>query len=84
MKKPLLISRKLLTMVEASAMLDSRLRPTNASNWLVDTRRRTTHYRDRGVHVPIPIKHCGVWHYPIEEIERVIAELDAAKARKGP
>jgi hypothetical protein len=74
----------LLTMVEASAMLESRLHPTNASNWLVDTRRKTHHYRDRGIVFPRPVKHRCAWHYPIEEIERVMAELDAAKIRTGP
>jgi hypothetical protein len=81
---PVFISRKLLTIVEASAMLESRLRPTNASNWLTDGRRKIRHYQDRGVVHPNHVKHNGVWHYPIEEIERVMAELDAIKARKGP
>jgi hypothetical protein len=84
MKKPKPVSKKLLTMIEAAARLESRLRPTNASNWLTDGRRKTRHYRDRGVVYPKHVKHDGVWHYPIDEIERVIAELDAIKARKGP
>jgi hypothetical protein len=80
---PKLTTRKLLTIVEASAMLESRLHPTNASNWLTDTRRKTPCYHDRGVTFPKGVKHNHVWHYPIEEIERVIVELDAVKARTG-
>jgi hypothetical protein len=83
MKAPKPISRKLLTMIEASAMLESRLHPTNASNWLIDARRKPPRYQDRGVVFPKHVKHSGVWHYPIEEIERVNLELDAVKAR-GP
>jgi hypothetical protein len=78
---PVFISKKLLTIVEASAMLESRLHPTNASNWLTDTRRTRPCYQDRGVLFPKAVKHRLVWHYPIEEIERVIEELDAVKAR---
>lgn len=81
MKMPTPLSRKLLTITEAGAMLESRLHPTNATNWLTDTRRKTPFYRDRGVVFPEAIKHHNVWHYPIEEIERVISELDAIKAR---
>lgn len=74
-------SRRLLTLMEAAAMLDSQLKPTNAMNWLADMRRAEAHYRDRGVTAPECVKHNGRWHYPIEEIERVIDELIAAKKK---
>jgi hypothetical protein len=75
---------RLLSIVEASAMLAPYLRPTNAANWLADMRRKEAHYRDRGASAPACVKHDGVWHYPIEEIERVIAELVAYKKRTSP
>ncbi len=77
------VTRKLLTVVEASAMLAPHLKPTSATNWLADHRRKKAHYRDRGVTPPTPVKYDGVWHYPIEEIERVIDELVAIKRRAG-
>lgn len=75
---------RLLSIVEASAMLDPYLKPTNATNWLADMRRREAHYRDRGATAPTCVKHEGRWHYPIEEVERVINELVAFKKRKSP
>ncbi len=77
-------SVRLLTVMESAMMLDPYLKPTNAMNWLTDMRRTTSHYRDRGAGRPACVKHNGVWHYPIEEIERVIDELKAAKRRKSP
>jgi hypothetical protein len=78
---PATASRKLLTIVESSAMLDPHLKPTNAKNWLADMRRKDAHYRAPGVRPPQHVKHNKVWHYPIEEIDRVIVELVAARAR---
>jgi hypothetical protein len=77
------VTRKLVTVVEASSMLAPHLKPTNATNWLADHRRKKAHYRDRGVKPPTHVKHDGVWHYPIEEIERVRDELIAIKKSAG-
>lgn len=71
------VPKHLMSLIEASGALDFRLQPTNASNWLADTRRKTTHYRCRGVAPPKAVKHNGVWHYPREEIERWCAQFDA-------
>jgi hypothetical protein len=81
---PTLGSSKLLTIVEASAMLAPHLTPVNATNWLADMRRREAYYKKRGAGPPRCVKHNGVWHYPVEAIQRVIDELKAAKEAHLP
>ena len=70
---------KLLTLIQAAALLEPHLGRTNASNWLADTRRAKAHYRDREVRPPVPVKHDGRLHYTVEEIDRVVGEFKAAR-----
>ncbi len=72
---------KLLTQIQAAALLEPHLGSTNPINWLADARRAISHYRNRGVKPPVPVKHNGRLHYTVGEIERVISELIAAKSR---
>lgn len=71
--------KRLLSIMEASRVLHPILKPTNATNWLADRRRRTGVYKTFGVAAPRCVKYKGTWHYPIDEIKRVYFELKAAK-----
>jgi hypothetical protein len=73
------VSRRLLTIVQAAAMLEPYYHK-NTVNWLADMRRREPWYRETGATPPMVVKHNKVIHYPIEEIERVISELVAARS----
>jgi hypothetical protein len=66
---------KLLTLIQAAALLEPHLGRTNPMNWLADTRRAKSHYRDLGVKPPVPVIHDRRLHYTEAEIERVIGEL---------
>jgi hypothetical protein len=70
---------KLLTLIQAAALLEPHLGGVNPINWLADTRRAKAHYRDLSVRAPVPAIHNRRLHYTVEEIERVIEELRAAK-----
>lgn len=70
---------KLLTLIQAAALLEPHLGRTNPINWLADTRRAKSHYRDRGVKPPVPVLHDRRLHYTVGEIERVIGELAAKR-----
>lgn len=69
---------KLLTLIQAAALLEPHLGWTNPMNWLADTRRAKSHYRDLGVRPPVPVIHGRRLHYTVEEIERVVSELAIA------
>jgi hypothetical protein len=71
---------KLLTLIQAAALLEPHLGGTNPMNWLADTRRAKPHYRVFGVRPPVPVIHNRRLHYTVEEIARVIAELVRARA----
>jgi hypothetical protein len=70
---------KLLTLIQAAALLEPHLGRTNPINWLADTRRAKPHYWDRGVRPPVPVIHDRRLHYTLEEIDRVISELVLVK-----
>ncbi|WGS21700.1 hypothetical protein [Bradyrhizobium sp. ISRA463] len=70
----------MLTLIQAAARLEPHLGRVNPINWLADTRRAKSYYRDLGVKPPVPVIHDRRLHYTEEEIERVIAELKAVKS----
>lgn len=73
---------KLLTLVQAAALLEPHLGRVNPINWLADTRRAKSHYRNLGVKPPVPVIHDRRLHYTVDEIDRVIGEL--ARVRRSP
>jgi hypothetical protein len=74
-------SERLLSIMEASAVLHKVLKPTSAENWLANRRRRKNPdtYKTWGIRTPRCLKYKGTWHYPLSEIRRVFAEIKTAK-----
>lgn len=72
---------KLLTLIQAAALLEPHLGQVNPINWLADTRREKSFYRDLGIKPPVPVIHNRRLHYTVEEIDRVIRELSRKKKR---
>lgn len=73
----------LISFAQAAALLQPILGELSAGGILTDWRRREPRYHKRVVTKPRFVRRKGRVKYPRAEIERVIVELMALKARAG-
>jgi hypothetical protein len=67
----------LVSLSEAAAMVQPFLDGLSGFLWLTDLRRSNKRYQKRVRRPPVWCRVAGRVFYPIEEIKRIVAELDA-------